>query len=202
MSDKRSAPASSPHAFGADAGEPEDAQLIRACVQGDQSSWDRLVDKYQRLVYAVPRRAGLDEDRASDIFQDVFLTLFQKIDTIDQPERVRAWLVTTAKFKTWSVIRGGRGFFAPADDEEMELEMASIRDTAPLADEVLVELEEQHMIRTAMGSLDERCRQILSLLYLRQPAATYAEVGQVIGVGETSISPLRSRCLKKLGKLL
>jgi RNA polymerase sigma factor (sigma-70 family) len=171
-------------------------------LKGEQDAWDRLVDKYQRLVYAIPRRAGLTEDQASDIFQDVFLTLFQKIDAIDQPDRVRAWLVTTAKFKTWSVVRGNRGFFAPADDEEMEAEMASIKDSAPLAEDVLIELEEQHLIRRALAELEERCRQILSLLYLRQPAATYAEVGQVIGVGETSISPLRSRCLKKLGKLL
>lgn len=201
MSDQRTASATPQRILGGDP-DNEDSRLIASCLKGEQDAWDRLVDKYQRLVYAIPRRAGLTEDQASDIFQDVFLTLFQKIDAIDQPDRVRAWLVTTAKFKTWSVVRGNRGFFAPADDEEMEAEMASIKDSAPLAEDVLIELEEQHLIRRALAELDERCRQILSLLYLRQPAATYAEVGQVIGVGETSISPLRSRCLKKLGKLL
>jgi DNA-directed RNA polymerase specialized sigma subunit len=40
------------------------------------------------------------------------------------------------------------------------------------------------------------------MIYLTDPPASYAEVGAAIGVGETSISPLRSRCLKKLEKVL
>jgi DNA-directed RNA polymerase specialized sigma24 family protein len=40
------------------------------------------------------------------------------------------------------------------------------------------------------------------MIYLRVEAASYADVAAEIGVGETSISPLRSRCLKKLEKIL
>lgn len=179
-----------------------DARLIKRCRQGDQSAWDELVDRYQRLIYAIPRRAGLTDEQASDVFQDVFLTLFQKIDEIEQPERIRSWIVTTAKFKTWGIIRGSRDFYGPETEEEMEAEMAMLKDKSPLADEILIELEEQHLIRAAMTKLEKRCQQIITLIYLREPAASYAEVGKAVGVGETSISPLRSRCLKKLGKLL
>jgi RNA polymerase sigma factor (sigma-70 family) len=84
----------------------------------------------------------------------------------------------------------------------MELEMANLADRSPLADEVLIELEQQHLIRTAMKDLEERCRKILSMIYLREQPASYVEVAGAIGVGETSISPLRARCLKKLEKIL
>jgi RNA polymerase sigma factor (sigma-70 family) len=67
---------------------------------------------------------------------------------------------------------------------------------------VLVEMEQQHLIRTAIGELDERCRKILSMIYLSDTPASYAEVAATIGVGETSISPLRARCLKKVEKKL
>lgn len=80
--------------------------------------------------------------------------------------------------------------------------MAAIADDSPAADEMLIELEQQHLIRTAVAKLDERCRKIVSMIYLRSTAASYAEVAGEIGVGETSISPLRARCLKKLEKLL
>ena len=83
----------------------------------------------------------------------------------------------------------------------MEAEMAPL-DKSPLADDLLIELEEQHLIRTALKELEERCQTILSMIYLSDPAASYSEVAAVIGVGETSISPLRSRCLKKLEKVL
>jgi len=182
--------------------ERSDAELVRDCRGGVESAWNELVDRYQRLIFAIPRRSGLDEEQAADIFQDVLLTLFEKLDDIEQPERIRSWIVTTAKFKTWAVVRGRKHMRSPATEEEMELEMASLKDKAPLADDHLIELEEQHLIRTALAKLEERCRQILSMIYLRDSAATYVEVAAAIGVGETSISPMRSRCLKKLEKIL
>jgi RNA polymerase sigma factor (sigma-70 family) len=179
-----------------------DAALVKRCRRGDQTAWNALVDRYQRLIFAIPRRAGLSEEQAADVFQEVFLTLFEKIDEIEQPDKVRSWIVTTAKFKTWAVIRGSKGFYSPDTEEEMESEMAGLRDTSPMADDVLIELEEQHLIRNALRELEDRCQKILSMIYLCDPAVSYVEVAAAIGVGETSISPLRSRCLKKLEKIL
>lgn len=182
--------------------ERSDAQLLEGCVAGNEASWQHLVDRYQRLIYAIPRRAGLTEEQCADVFQEVFLVLFQKLNEIEQPERIRSWIVTTAKFKTWAVIRSSKGFYSPADDEEMEVEMSRLTDRSPLADEILIELEQQHLVRAALKMLDERCQIILSMIYMQQNSYTYADVGRAIGVGETSISPLRSRCIKKLEKIL
>ncbi len=182
--------------------EKSDAELIKNCRRGDESAWDALVSRYQRLIITIPRRAGLSEEQASDVFQEVFLTLFEKLGEIEQPERIRSWLVTTAKFKTWGIIRGQKNLYSPETEEEMEAEMASLADKSPLADDVLIELEQQHQIRTALKDLEERCQKILSMIYLRDAAASYAEVATAIGVGETSISPMRSRCLQKLAKIL
>ena len=180
----------------------EDAALVRRCRTGDQSAWDQLVDRYQRLIYAVPRRAGLSEEQAADVFQEVFVTLLEKIGDIREPEKIRSWMVTTAKFKTWGIIRGNKDQYAPSTEEEMEAAMTAVADTTPLADEMMIEVEEQHLIRSALKLIEERCQKILSMIYLCDPAASYAEVAAAIGVGETSISPLRTRCLKKLEKVL
>ena len=182
--------------------ERSDAELIRDCRSGSQSAWDELVARYQRLIFAIPRRAGLSDEQSADVFQEVFLTLFEKLDAIEQPEKIRSWIVTTAKFKTWATVRGSKGLYSPETDEEMEREMANLADAAPLADDMLIELEQQHLIRTAMKTLEERCQKIIAMLNLRVSAASYSEVAAEVGVGETSISPLRSRCLKKLEKLL
>ncbi len=179
-----------------------DAELVKACRRGDETAWNELVERFQRLIITIPRRAGLSEEQAADVFQEVFLTLFEKLDEIEQPERIRSWLVTTAKYKTWGAVRGAKNLYASATDEEMEAEMANLPDAEPLADARLIELEQQHQIRTALGELEEKCRTILSMIYLRDAAASYAEVAHAIGVGETSISPLRARCLKKLAKIL
>ena len=194
----------SKNVFSARGLEKSDAELVRACRGGDEAAWDTLVNRYQRLIFTIPRRAGLSEEQAADVFQEVFLTLFEKLNEIEQPDKIRSWIVTTAKFKTWGAVRSQKGFsqFSPATEEEMEAEMANLLDKSPLADDVLIELEQQHQIRTALKELEERCRQILSMIYLQDAAASYAEVAGAIGVGETSISPMRARCLQKLAKIL
>lgn len=182
--------------------DKSDAELVFACRRGDETAWNTLVDRYQRLIFTIPRRAGLSEAQAADVLQEVFLTLFEKLDEIEQPERIRSWIVTTAKFKTWGIVRSNKGLYSPETEEEMEREMMNLADDSPLADDALIELEEQHLIRTALKEMEERCQKILSMIYLRDAAATYSEVAAAIGVGETSISPMRARCLQKLAKIL
>ncbi|MBX7170798.1 MAG: sigma-70 family RNA polymerase sigma factor [Pyrinomonadaceae bacterium] len=180
--------------------ERTDAQLLTACQKGDETAWNELVERFQRLIITIPRRAGLSEEQSADIFQEVFLTLFEKLDEIEQPDKLRSWLVTTAKFKTWGAVRQ-QSNSQSLDDEEYDASQI-LPDKNPLADEVLIEMEKQHQIRTAIKKLEDRCQKILSMIYLREPSASYAEVAKEIGVGETSISPLRARCLQKLSKFL
>jgi RNA polymerase sigma factor (sigma-70 family) len=127
------------------------------------------------------------------------------MDEIEQPDRLRSWLVTTAKFKTWNIIRGEKEFTTTGTgeggDDEVDI-LNLIPDDSPLADKKLIELEEQHLVRTALKELEERCRTILSMLYLSEEGASYADVAKVVKVSETSISPLRARCLKKLSQIL
>src|SRR5688572_1555545 len=118
--------------------DDSDVQLILACRRGDQLAWEKLIRRYQRLIYAIPRRAGLDEDYAAEIFQDVFTTLLQKLNDIQEPERLQAWLVTTARRRTLRTISkmhgrpdSGANVDDPADDA------ARIPDEAPLPDEQL-----------------------------------------------------------------
>lgn len=181
--------------------DERDEELLRACRRGDAAAWEALINRFQRLIYAIPRRAGLDEDAASDVFQEVFATLFEKLDDIEQPERLHAWLVTTARRKTWRLISRDRALHRPADDTE-DNELNAVPDEAPLPDEVLIRLEEQHRVRTALGDLDERCQKLLTLLFYRAEPPSYAEIAAATGTREGSIGPTRARCLQKLMRLL
>ena len=177
-----------------------DKELVMSCRQGNESSWQALVDRYQRLVYAVPRRAGLNEDQAGEVFQEVFVTLFEKMNEINEPDRLHAWLVTTARRKTWRLLskERSRQSLQTGDDDEALV----VVDDSPLPDEALVRLEEQHRIRTALASLDERCQQLLTMLYYQTETPPYSEIAAILGTPEGSIGPTRARCFKKLLKLL
>jgi len=177
-----------------------DKELLIACRQGNESSWSTLVDRYQRLVYAVPRRAGLNEDQASEVFQEVFVTLFEKMNEINEPDRLHAWLVTTARRKTWRLLSKERTLRSKQTDEDDEALV--VVDDSPLPDETLVRLEEQHRIRTALAGLDPRCQKLLRMLYYDTEPPPYSEIAAILGTPEGSIGPTRARCLKKLLKLV
>ena len=183
--------------------EDSDLQLVLACRRGDQLAWETLVRRYQRLIYAIPLRAGLDEDHAAEIFQDVFTTLFEKLNDIEQPDRLQAWLVTTTRRKTLHAVSKALVRQQSYLDTDEPSDVATLMtDEAPLPDEQLLILEEQHRIRTALSSLDERCRMLLEMLFYVAEPPSYADIATSLGVPEGSIGPTRARCLAKLLRLL
>jgi RNA polymerase sigma factor (sigma-70 family) len=183
--------------------QPTDKELLLSCRRGDESSWQALVDRYQRLIYAIPRRAGLNEDQAGDVFQEVFVTLFEKMNEINDPDRLHAWLVTTARRKTWRLLSKERSSLSTrVGGGDSYDEVLAVVDNALLPDETLVRLEAQHRIRTALGDLDPRCRQLVTMLYYQAEAPPYSDIATALGMPEGSIGPTRARCLKKLMKLL
>jgi RNA polymerase sigma factor (sigma-70 family) len=181
--------------------EQSDGALVRACRTGDQAAWEALVRRYQRLVHAIPLRAGLDQDAAADVFQEVFAALVQRLDHIDDPDRLGAWIVTTARRITWRTIHQRKHM----RNSQIELESGAedVPDTEPLPEHVLARLEEQHEVRKALGRLDERCRRMLTMLfYVEAEVPRYSAVAAELGIAEGSIGPIRARCLERLLKLL
>ena len=180
--------------------EKSDEELVGACRQGDEEAWSLLAARYQRLIYAIPRRAGLDEDAAADILQQTFLKLLENLQKIQQPAQIHAWLVTTARRETLHFLRQRKktpqvSLDAGEGDESKEKEFSAAE---PLADEVLLEMERQHRVRTAVTNLDERCRNLITLLFYQHTQIPYSEVARILGISEGSIGPTRARCLQKL----
>jgi RNA polymerase sigma factor (sigma-70 family) len=177
----------------------DDALLVEACRRGDPGAWETLVRRYQRLIYAIPRRAGLDEDTSAEVFQRVCVILLEHLPRIERPERIGAWLATTARRESWrQARRNGRTRPIEGDDDPA----AQIPDPSFLPDEIVERLEGQHAVRQALATLDERCRTLLSLLFYRSTPPPYGEIAAQIGVPEGSIGPTRARCLQKLRRAL
>lgn len=179
-----------------------DAELLARCREGSAAAWEALVHRYQRLIYTVVRRAGLDEHSAADVFQTVFERLGAHLDRIDQPERLQAWLVTTAKRETLRLLEQERRMARPADGGEADDPLAALADESPLPDELLARLQDEHRVRRALQRLDERSRQLLALLFLQDEPLAYADIAARLGISEGSIGPTRMRALAKLRELL
>lgn len=183
-----------PPAAAAPPESPPDAELVARCAAGDDAAWRTLVTRYERLVYTIPYRMGLDPADADEVFQITFTRLAERIGDLREPGRVRAWLVTTARRMTINLA--GRRREIPAEIP------ATVADPAELPSEELARLQDQHLVRAALARLGERCRRLLTLLYYAEggagPEGSYKAVAREMGIPMGSIGPTRMRCLKKL----
>jgi RNA polymerase sigma factor (sigma-70 family) len=60
----------------------------------------------------------------------------------------------------------------------------------------------EQMIRQALDELPSRCRQMIELLFLKDPPIPYAELAARLGLAVGSIGFIRKRCLTKLKTVL
>ena len=69
-----------------------EAELVKAAASGDRDAFGTLVTKYQHVVYAVALSIVKDVHAAKDAAQEAFVTAFQKLSTLREPEKFPAWL--------------------------------------------------------------------------------------------------------------
>lgn len=181
----------------------EDAALVARCRRGEAPAWAALVQRYQRLVYAIVLRGGLDEHAAADVFQTVFARLLQHLPRIAEPHRLQAWIVTTAKREMLLQRRLARRTVSmtPDDPDGDPHETWDQADEDPLPEQALQTLQQAHQLRLGLAELDERCRTLLMLVFRDEDdALPYDEVARRMAMPVGSIGPTRARCLGKLRK--
>lgn len=186
--------------------ELDDAALVQRCQAGDPTAWEALVARYQRLVYAIVTRMGLDEHTAADVFQTVFERLVQHLPSLREPQRLQAWIVTTAKREGLAARRRGQrtvSLTRPDDEDSTGPGEWDLADDSPVAEQLLDDLQQLNRLRLGLERLDERCRELLLLVFRDEDERlSYDEIGRRLGLPVGSIGPTRSRCLGKLRKLL
>jgi RNA polymerase sigma factor (sigma-70 family) len=168
----------------------DDSQLIAACVQGEEQAWATLINRYSRLIYTIPLRFGFSKMIADEIFQETCLILLEKLDSLQQTERVRSWLVTVCKRVCIQHMRQNK--------DVQTIEGLELDGRFPDLDSELILLEKQHLVQEAMQRLPDRCQQLIQALFFDDPPAPYDDIAAILNISKGSIGPTRSRCLEKL----
>ena len=174
-----------------------DEQLVAGARKGEQEAWDRLVGRYGSRVWAVARAHRLNTADAEDVFQVTFLRLVTHLDTIRNPNRVGAWLATTARNECLRVLRRS-GRTVPAGDDDL---LDAADPLLPPVEAGLLIDERQAALRAALGRLSAACQRLLRVL-MADPEPSYDEVSRALGMPIGSIGPTRGRCLKHLRREL
>jgi len=170
------------------------ADLVSACRAGDAEAWDALIERYERLVYAVAIREGLCREDAADVTQVTFEELLNQLDRIRDDAQIASWLMTVARRQAWRVRDRQRRHLdhePPGDGTVGE----TVHD--PVADHDLV-----LWLYDGLAKLGRECRWLLTSLYFDPASPSYAEVAGRLGRPVGAIGPTRARCLQRLRAIM
>ncbi|HEX6674663.1 MAG TPA: sigma-70 family RNA polymerase sigma factor [Actinomycetes bacterium] len=165
------------------------ADLLARLRAKDAGAWEEVVERYAGLIWAVARAHRLDAAKAADVSQVTWLRLLQHVNAVREPERLGAWLATTARRECLRVIGAGRRDVPVGDGAELQQ-----GESAASPEDALLGLERDVALRHALESVSPRCRRLLRLLFT-DPEPSYAEVSAALGMPVGSVGPTRARCL-------
>jgi RNA polymerase sigma factor (sigma-70 family) len=164
--------------------------LLQAAAQGDQDAWNRLIDRFNGLLWSITRSHRLEHADAADVVQMTWTRLVENLDRIREPEHVGAWLATTARRECLRVLHHARR--SQPMEEPPEPFTHSNADSGP--EVAVLTSERDALLRQAVDELSPRCQQLLRVLMAPEPPS-YAEVSAALGLPIGSIGPTRARCL-------
>lgn len=175
-----------------------DSQLIDLCRQGRQDAWQQILTRYERLVFSIPLNYGLTRADAADVSQHTFTTLVQQLDRLRPDSNLGGWLATVARHQALRLLRKQKREFLGREEDVAESHFL----LSTPANNATDHWERVNWLNQGLDLLDERCRELLLLLYFSEEQPAYEMVAGQLGLRVGSIGPIRGRCLERLRAIL
>lgn len=175
-------------------GAEEDRRLVLLACEGDVASFSRLVVKYSGVVRALVRARLRGRAEAEDVSQDVFLTAWRRISSLDEPDRFAGWISTIAVNRALEVLRQ-TGRRRTVSLEAAEVEPPDPR-LPPAAGGALEHEEDREVMLRCLAELDERTQAVLVLRFREGWAVK--DIAAKFGENPPAVAMRISRGLRKL----
>lgn len=172
--------------------------LVERCKLGERKAQYELYRHYSKAMYNVCLRMLNHVGEAEDALQEAFVDAFTHIHQFRQQSTFGAWLKQIVVNKAINQLRSRKVQWVEIDEWQEDEEANSPSEEMDyLEDEQSYEVER---IRCAMKSLPEGYRVVLSL-YLFE-GYDHEEIGEVLGISETTSRTQYMRAKRKLLELM
>ena len=137
------------------------AELLKRCGQGDELAWEVLVRQHQGRICAIAYGYLGDQDEAFDLAQEIFVRVYQRLDTCEDPDKFQSWMTRIARNACIDHLRRRKARpprqDIPADD------MVGLRHGGPTPEDNLISSTRQRLVHRALQKLSEINREIIVL---------------------------------------
>ena len=146
-------------------GASPDAALVRMLLQNDVSAFEKIYDKYSRIVYSLVLRIVQQSGPSEEVVQDVFLQLWRNSAQYDATRGPFApWLLTLARNRALDTLR-------LKSERQRRLENQSDERfsvvVAPQYEKELDEKRRGERVRSLVGELNPQQKRAIELAYFQ-----------------------------------
>ena len=175
----------------------DDVQLIRDILSGDEGAFSDLVKKYCKSVHSFVWSKIGDYHIAEEITQDTFLQVYNKLPTLQDPNRFSGWLFTITHRQCLAWLRKKRIVMQSLDNTSEELleRTAYTSYVAEKREEASAE-RLRAIVDSLLYKLPETERTTMILYYLGEMSCK--EICRFLGVSLNTVKSRLSRARKRL----
>lgn len=176
-----------------------DVHLIHRILDGDDSAFTELVEKYQKQVHTLAWRKTGDFHIAEEMTQDTFLTAYQKLATLKKPQCFSSWLyvIATRHCNSW-LRKRHRQSQLYQDMDITQPENASYSEYRLEENERITVETQRDVVKKLLAKLGESERTVMTLHYFGEMSC--AEIGAFLGVSVNTIKSRLRRAQQRLQK--
>ncbi len=140
-----------------------DEGLVRLAAEIDPAAFEVLYERHHVLAFSLAYRIAGSRERAEEIVQDAFLSVWRGAGTFD-PARgsVRTWLMATVRHRGIDAVR------RLSSRERVQAEAVALTPRAAASDLAIAEADARdqgHVIRAALQSLPSEQRKVIELAF-------------------------------------
>jgi len=174
-----------------------DEELVARSIGGDQESFNQLVLRWERPIYALAYRVICREEDARDVCQETFLRAFRALNGFRGQAKFSSWLYRIALNLCRDWVRKERRTPVIQAPEELEvLEMAAVREPTPSVEDLVARRELTRVVERAMARLPEEQRTAIILKEYHE--LTFQEIADLVGC---PLSTVKTRLYQGLSVL-
>lgn len=165
----------------------DDNMLVEQCLNGRKDAFERLVERYQKLILNLSFRMCGDFDDAEDITQTVFLNAYNNLQWFDPAHKFYSWIYRIAINESINLVKKKK--------QTQRAETDFIVD-GQTPEDIYAQNELSSRIQAALMKLNPMYRSVIVLQHFRH--CSYEEISQIL---EIPVKTVKSRLYDARGLL-
>lgn len=180
----------------------DEASLIRAAQQGDQSAFARLVEANQGRIYSLCYRMTGNSEDAADLTQEAFLNAWRGLGSFGGQAAFSTWLYRLASNACIDFLRREKRRMALSmtQEEDEEGRQTDLPDERWAPERELERKELQAAVQEGLSTLSPEHRQVL--LLRETEGLSYQEIAQCLSLEEGTVKSRIARARLALKEFL